>query len=575
MSHELLNVLNKNQRYVCETEKNCILNACPGSGKTRTITYRLAFLLNKFLESRLLNIAITYTNRAAEEIENRLSEMDIYSKEVWTGTIHQFCIKFIIRPYSMYHSKLSKGYKIIDEFVKEKYITEIANSLGFTGYINDHFNNDTVMVKYYELIEKNKEIDFEKILEYSLELLELRSFIAYNISGLIRSIHVDEYQDTNEKQYQILSLIIKANKKINILFVGDVNQAIYGNLGGVAKNPEEIRSLFPVEFIECSLVGCYRSTQRIVDYFINYEVTPTGVVSSTEKKSEKGLICYDDKIDKNDLTEKISKIIRAELEMGISEDEICVVAPKWNLVYPMANKLRELLPMCSFDAPNITPIKYDPLNVFFLIAKILFTKESGHRNLRRKIANEILSIIVDDYYIEISDFKVSNLDILKAVNSTPVSGDDGIVTLRDAINNVLKITGMQLEDELLFMYNDFFEKINKRIKSYNLDVSFSSISKSFNEKTGIVINSIHGIKGEEYTSVVAFGLLNGHLPHWDYIYNEEMTSLRSDYANKLLYVLCSRAKKNIYLFSERGRTTRSGNLLHSTDELAQCCFTYD
>lgn len=572
--YEFLNDLNDLQREVCESDKNYILTACPGSGKTRTITYRLALLASKYSESKLLNIAITYTNRAADEIENRLLGMDIDTQGVWSGTIHQFCMKYIIRPYSMYHNKLSKGYKIIDEYVKEKYVNEIAESMGIEGYINDLYDNKSVMSKYHEYIEGKKEIDFEKILEYSLELVVQKKFVVSNISRLIRSIHVDEYQDTNGKQYEILSSIIKANKTINILFVGDVNQAIYRGLGGVAKSPEEIRELFPVEFTECCLDGCYRSTQRVVDYYVNYEVESTDVSSVSKIKSEIGTICYEVNVDKDDLAKNISEIVKGELRKGISESEICIVAPQWYQIFPMANKLREILPECNFDAPDITPIKYDPLNVFFLIAKILFTQRSGHQYLRRKIANEIVTIIKEDYEIEIKD-NIGKLEILKAVNATLLIEDDGTQTLRDAIENVFNIMGVQLNDDLEMIYNEFFEKIDKRIERHDLDYSYSAIDKSFNDKTGIVINTIHGVKGEEYTTVIAFDLLNGHLPHWSYMYDYKMKPFRNEDTNRLLYVVCSRAKKNIYLFSERGRTTKKGYPLTATNELSQCCFVYD
>lgn len=572
--YDFLNDLNDIQKFVCESDENFILTACPGSGKTRTITYRLALLVTRYPESKLLNIAITYTNRAANEIEKRLLEMDIDNKAIWTGTIHQFCMKYIIRPYSMYHSKLCKGYKVIDEYVKEKYVIEIAENLGIKGYISYLYDNDTVMSRYCEFIETRKEIDFEKILEYSLELVEQREFVAFNISRLIRSIHIDEYQDTNEKQYQILSKIIKANVNINILFVGDVNQAIYRGLGGVAKTPREIRELFPVPFEEFCLDGCYRSTQRVVDYYVNYEVESTDVSSVSLIKSEIGKICYEVNIDKDDLAINISEIIREELEKDIPECEICVVAPQWYQIFPMANRLRELLPKCNFDAPDITPIKYDPLNVFFLIAKILFTQQDGHQYLRRKMADEIITMITDDYDLEMKDY-VGKLDILKAINETPITGDDGIQTLRTAIGNVLTIMGVRLVDGLAIIYDEFFEKIDERIKKHGLDCSFGSIVKSFKDKAGIVINTIHGVKGEEYTTVIAFDLLNGHLPHWNYIYNPYMKPLRSEDTNKLLYVLCSRAKKNIYLFSETGRLTQRGYELTATDELSKYCFDYD
>lgn len=576
MKHELefLEDLNDIQKSVCQSSDNSILTACPGSGKTRTITYRLAYLSSMYSDSKQLNIAITYTNRAADEIENRLIEMDIDTQNVWTGTIHQFCMRFIIRPYSMYHKKLSKGYAIIDEYVKEKYVKAIADDIGITGYINDLYKNQTVMIRYYKFIEENKEIDFEQILEYSLELVEQNGFIAQNIAQIIRSIHVDEYQDTNERQYEILSSIIKANKQINILFVGDVNQAIYRNLGGVAKTAEEIRSLFPIEFVERCLDGCYRSTQRIVDYYINYEVESTGVSSVSDRKSIVGAISYDSTVHKDVLVSKIAKIVKEELKKEIPEEEICIVAPQWYQIYPMANRLREILPDCNFDAPDITPIKCDPLNIYFIIAKLLFTQKSGHSFLRRKLANEIISIISEDYGYSIAD-NTGKLEILKAINSTTFILYDGIQTLRDAIDNVFKMMKIEKNDELEKIHARFFEKIEDRITKHKLGFSCEAMVKSFKEKKGIVVSTIHGIKGEEYTTVIGFDLLNGHLPHWNYIIDPDMKILRSIETKKMLYVLCSRAKENLYLFSEKGRSTNSGNPYTATDELAQCVFEYD
>lgn len=572
--YEFLCDLNDKQRMVCISEENFILTACPGSGKTRSITYRLAYLSTKYQDSNLLNIAITYTNRAADEIENRLINMDINTQNIWSGTIHQFCVRFILRPYSMYHSKLSKGYKIIDEYIREKYVIEIAEKLGIKGYPNDLYDNYKVMSKYYEYIEQRKEIDFEKILEYSLELVEQKQFIATNIADLIRSIHIDEYQDTNEKQYLILSRIIMANKKINILFVGDVNQAIYRGLGGVAKTASEIGELFPVEFTECCLEGCYRSTQRIVDYYANYEVSPTGVTSVSEIRADRGFINYFKNVHKEMLAESILDIVTVELRNGVPEEEICIIAPQWYQIFPIANKLRELLPNCSFDAPDITPIKYDPLNVFFLIAKLLFTQQSGHQFVRRKIANEIINIVREDYGLETAD-RIGKLDILKAINSTVFIDTDGIKTLKNAINNVFKMMRIKMNDNLETVYQEFFKKMESRIEKHKLESTCDAIVKSFREKAGIVISTIHGVKGEEYTTVIAFDLLNGHLPHWNYIFDSEMKPLREEDTNKLLYVLCSRAKKNLYLFSEKGRTTGNGNPYSPTDELAQCCFDYD
>ena len=573
--YKFLNDLNDKQKLICKGNDNFILTACPGSGKTRTITYRLAYLAEKYRESKKLNIAITYTNRAANEIENRLINMDINMSNIWTGTIHQFCMEYIIRPYSMYHEHLTKGYKIIDEYIKEEYIKDIADELDIKEkYVKNLYNNQQVMTRYITRIIENKEIDFDMILQYSQELIEQNIFIAQNISAIIRSIHVDEYQDTNEKQYVILSTLAKANKNINVLFVGDINQAIYRNLGGVAKSAKEIKTLFPISFIEECLDGCYRSTQRIVDYYVNYEVDKTGVYSVSEDKENRGIITLNTSINKDELCEAIVKIIKKEIDKGTPEEEICIVAPQWYQIYPMANKLRKLLPDNHFDAPDISPIKYDPFNLFFLIRKLLFTQQSGHRYLRKKEANEILNIIKEDYGFSVSE-TITKLDILKIINETNFITHNGISTLEKAIVNVLDFLKVKLEGDLEKSKMYFFEKIHSRVENYNLPYDCDAMERSFKEKEGIVINTIHGVKGEEYSTVIGFDLLNGHLPHWGYMYEEDLRPIRDEETNKLLYVLCSRAKENLYLFAEKGRTTRKGYPLSCTDELLTCDFEYD
>lgn len=261
-----LNGLNTKQQEICQSPSNYILTACPGSGKTRTITYRLAYLQQKYPSSRKYNIAITYTNRAAEEIENRLDDLGIDTSCIWTGTIHQFCMHFIIRPYAMYSDRLRKGYRIIDEYITAEYGHSIANQLGINCGYDDPLSFPKIRERYDQLLIEKQEIDFDLILSLSYDLVKANSFICENIASIIRSIHVDEYQDTKELQYQILAEIVKANTAINLLFVGDVNQAIYGTLGSVAKSADEIRMLYPLDFCEETLSGCYRSTQRLVDY---------------------------------------------------------------------------------------------------------------------------------------------------------------------------------------------------------------------------------------------------------------------------------------------------------------------
>lgn len=259
----ILEALSPEQQIACSTQNNILLTACPGSGKTRTLTHRLAYQVLRDPASKKIKIAITYTNRAAEEITNRLEGMNIDQSSIWAGTIHQFCMHFIIRPYAMYSKRLCKGYRIIDDYSKKAYGREIAERLGMhLNYYDDPFQYENVRTEYKRVLKEKKEIDFDAILLISEELLASCAFIGSNIASVISSILVDEFQDTNELQYTILSYIYKANKSITLMFVGDVNQAIYTSLGGVAKEKKELEALYGTSDIQSydvlSSVNCCR-----------------------------------------------------------------------------------------------------------------------------------------------------------------------------------------------------------------------------------------------------------------------------------------------------------------------------
>lgn len=570
-----LDKLNSQQREVCINEGNVLLQACPGSGKTRTLTYKLAYLVEKDVTSKKLNIAITYTNRAADEIKERLGKIDIAMDKVWVGTIHQFCIEFIIRPYTMYDERLRKGYHIIDEYVSKQYIDKITKSLGINIGYDNPFEFQEIVEKYHAKLLKEKEIDFNDILSISYDLVNQNKFIAENIAGIMRTILVDEYQDTNELQYKILSSIVKCNKNIQVTFVGDTDQAIYGGLGGVAKTCDELQKEFGVKFQEKRLDGCYRTTQRIVDYYSNFQLQSAKIYAVSDIKDEKGCLVYDNTISKSELFEKIAYIVKEELSRGIPDNEICIIAPQWCLLFPLSKKIKELLPNVKFDAPDITPIKYDPMNVFYLISKLLFTESGRKIYLRKKIASEIIEILTEEYKIHLSD-KIDNYKVLKIINSISESDENGVVYLQKAINSFLIELGIDLNLELRLQkaYEDFILMVKDRVKNNHVSTDVDTFKQCFKEKEGVVINTFHGVKGEEYTTVIAFGILNGYIPHWNTIIKKSHDYRESE-TKKLLYVVCSRAKKNLYLFSEQGHKTQNGKPYTPTDEIVAIDYKYD
>lgn len=171
--------------------------------------------------------------------------------------------------------------------------------------------------------------------------------------------------------------------------------------------------------------------------------------------------------------------------------------------------------------------------------------------------------------------EIDNYKILKIINSISETDENGVVYLQKAINNFLIEIGIDLniESRLQKAYEDFILKVKDRVKNNHLSSDIDTFKQCFKEKEGVVINTFHGVKGEEYTTVIAFGILNGYIPHWDTIINKP--HYRESETKKLLYVVCSRAKQNLYLFSEQGRTTQKGAPLTSTDEIVAIDYKYD
>ena len=169
---------------------------------------------------------------------------------------------------------------------------------------------------------------------------------------------------------------------------------------------------------------------------------------------------------------------------------------------------------------------------------------------RRRLANEIISEISNYVGKQINIEDMALLDIILQAKESKEKGSEFV---KCGIDNILDALQCKLADyvDLTKMYDDFFEKMNYRLenKEYRLTNDLATFKKMFREKEGVVINTCHGVKGEEYQTVIAFGLVYSKVPS---IYIE--STKQGEEKNKLLYVIASRAKSRLYLFSEKGRT---------------------
>lgn len=583
LEERIVENLNAEQRNIVkDCDNNLYVTACPGSGKTRTLTRKIGYLCNHYTNSMKKIIAITYTSRAAEEIQERLQKMGINNSNVWVGTIHQFCLTFIIRPYGFNNLRIAKGFKIIDEYLSAKYIRECAESLEIEYNPFDNFNlklssqgeilesdpdKKKIVRAYHIKLKQKREIDFDLILTVALNILEANQTVAEIISKTIRSIYVDEFQDTTEYQYQILSCLSKANVAIKFAFFGDTDQAIYTGLGGVAKSKDELELLMCQTFESKTLVGCYRSTQEIIECYSKYQqqsFSISSLLNDTDKSES--IIQYDSSVSKELLPEVISNIILKELSLGIQEEEICIASPNYLILASLVTELKKLLPNANFRSQDIYPIKPDDLSLFYKISFIVFTTRGKKVWLRKKIASEIIEIFRSDYGIEKGD-DFLEIDLLDLLNSFSSSKTTGLEYLEDIVSQFIENFGIQDDIKIALQkdFENFISKARERIEKNNLETGIENFKSIYEPKKGINTSTIHKIKGEEYHTVIGIGLLKGYIPNWHNVYHDGDKGKRE--AEKTLYVLMSRAKRNLYLFSETSRKTRKGTNLVPTEFL--------
>lgn len=120
--------LNKEQEDAIYEENSIILIACPGSGKTRTLTYKIAYELSRLKSEKEYIIAITYTNAAADEIKERVELLGVDIRQLWIGTIHSFCLEWILRPYSLYLKELKNGFRVLNSHESEEIISTLCET---------------------------------------------------------------------------------------------------------------------------------------------------------------------------------------------------------------------------------------------------------------------------------------------------------------------------------------------------------------------------------------------------------------------------------------------------------------
>lgn len=288
----VLDTLNKEQaEAVVSTEGPLLILAGAGSGKTRVLTYRTAYLIEECGVNPYNIMAITFTNKAAGEMRERIDDMVGYGSEsIWVSTFHSTCVRILRRfidrlgygtNFTIYDADDQKT--LIKDICKKLDIdTKIHKEKTFLNVISsakdemidpiefeNRFSGDFVKRKqaqvyreYQNALKQNNALDFDDLLVKTVELFKLDKQVLEHYQDRFRYIMVDEYQDTNTVQFELIRLL--AMKYKNLCVVGDDDQSIYKFRGANIYNILNFEKHFEDAKV-IKLEQNYRSTQNILD----------------------------------------------------------------------------------------------------------------------------------------------------------------------------------------------------------------------------------------------------------------------------------------------------------------------
>ena len=305
----LLDALNEPQRQaVMATDGPLLILAGAGSGKTRVLTHRTAYLIEECGVNPYNIMAITFTNKAAGEMRERIDQMVGYGSEsIWVCTFHSTCVRILRRyidrlgfgtNFTIYDSDdqktlmkdICKRLEIDTKMYKEKMFLsaissakdELIDPIEYeTRAAGDYVKRKQAQVyrEYQQALKQNNALDFDDLIMKTVELFKLDKEVLASYQDRFRYIMVDEYQDTNTAQFELIRLL--ALKYQNLCVVGDDDQSIYKFRGANIYNILNFEHHFPDATV-IKLEQNYRSTQNILD-------AANAVIANNQGRNEKRL----------------------------------------------------------------------------------------------------------------------------------------------------------------------------------------------------------------------------------------------------------------------------------------------
>ena len=288
MNPLLTGMNDKQAEAVQTTEGPLLIMAGAGSGKTRVLTHRIAYLIDEKMVNPWNILAITFTNKAAREMRERAMALNPATSETLIATFHSMCVRILRREAD--HIGYNRNFTIVDPGEQRTLMKRILKNLNLDpkkwnervilGTISNAKNDllDEVAYEhqagdmytqivakcykaYQEELRRSEAMDFDDLIMMTLRLFDKNPDVLAYYQQRYQYIHVDEYQDTNHAQYQLVKLL--ASRFKNICVVGDADQSIYGWRGADMQNILDFEKDYP-EAKVVLLEENYRSTKKIL-----------------------------------------------------------------------------------------------------------------------------------------------------------------------------------------------------------------------------------------------------------------------------------------------------------------------
>lgn len=595
----LTNLNDKQREAVEHIDGPCLVIAGAGSGKTKVLTTRIANLIAQGIPSYNI-LAITFTNKAAHEMKERLEKL-VPDNQAFVGTFHSFGVRIIRENAPLLG--LDRNFSILDSDDVLSIIKKILKDNGYDtknnppSYIrnristikndmltDDEINNTLrtpqdkiaieVYYQYMDVLRKNNSVDFDDLLRLPVKLFTEHKDVLADYQEKYRYILIDEYQDTNEVQYKLSKLLAK--KYQNIFIVGDPDQSIYMFRGANFRNILN----FEKDYKNAKVIPLeenYRSTTSILD-------TANSVIKNNKERKEKKLWsskgegskvkylrAYDGKHEINLVLDEIKRL----LEQGYEKKNISVLYR----TNAQARLVEEMFLKANVPYKVVGSYYfYSRKEIKDLICYLRLILNNNDEISLRRIINVPKRGIGPSTIQKLENVaKEKNISIFEAIESgrekefkdlildlTQKSED---LTLTELIDLILDETNMKSEYE-----ND--KSLENELRLDNLE-EFKSITKTFEERTGsvsladfleeisliadvtehkededvVTLMTIHSAKGLEFEVVFLIGMEDGIFPHQNSFCEEG--GLEEE--RRLCYVGITRAKEKLYISNAKRR----------------------